>query len=158
MRTRRKTFFVIIIIPIFFFSCINKEKKIPLYNVKPIIYNILDSIIILEKKCPDYDKIFLFTCTKRSDFYQITIEGIPKKSYDCSDSFGLFKYKKNIFICRGLLLNKLLSYSGCSETIQCPVLQKNEFTYLNDEFSIWFYGIKNDEIYFIGKNPCSSPF
>lgn len=134
------------------------ERKVEIYKVSGSFYNILDSVIVSEKKCSFYNKCtsgFLVTTYKSNDYYKIEINSINIYRYDYSKCLGIFKYKDYSFVCDNLLIPELLKTTNEFNNVKYQDIDRSNWININeDRASTWFFVYRNDSILLKGHHPC----
>jgi hypothetical protein len=135
-------------------------RELPVLVIDTSFYPHFDSIIDQELQCSYYNKLwsgFSFYSQKDVIGYQIDINSANIFTYNYLNSLGIFYYRKHRFICEGVLNKEILSKSELKEQIQYFEFDemKNSANY-NDEFSSWYFYIRNHKILLKGHHVCKS--
>jgi len=137
-----------------------ENAEFNLYEVKPSLYQILDTVIESAKSCLDVkNKNFVYSLYV-DEIDSATIIGIelqdPRKRY-CTDFEGVFIYKKSIFTYSGKFLSDFFIFRNQKVKFRCriPDILMNDLGRGSDNcFGFWKYAIENNKLKKVGYDIC----
>ncbi|MEI6347046.1 MAG: hypothetical protein WCP69_03765 [Bacteroidota bacterium] len=137
-----------------------ENAEFNLYEVKPNLYQVLDTVIESANACQDVkNKNFVYGLYV-DDIDSATIIGIklqdPRKRY-CTDFEGVFIHKKAIFTYSGKFLSDFFIFRNQKVKFRCriPDILKNDLDRGADNcFGFWKYALKNNKLKNVGYDIC----
>ena len=118
---------------------------------------ILDSIILHEKKCSYYNKDLLFSIrisVKQAFSFELKIEADEKKMIKLPEEFGFIIHGGHLFFLLGK--EEEVKCVFFSPTIKTKLIEykfdPEEWTFFDDSYSMWIYEYINNKFIFVDKS------
>lgn len=136
-----------------------QETEFNLYEVKPSLYHLLDSVIESVNKCQllkNEKFIYCFSVNVNDSLTEISIELRNPKDLYCADIDGVFIYQNSIFEYNGNFLYDFLVFKNKKIKYKCR--RTDVFMHdINDEqLASWNYILKGKTIKCIGYSICKN--
>jgi hypothetical protein len=138
----------------------HENAEFNLYEAKPNLYPILDTVIKSGNSCLDVkNKNFVYSLSV--DYIDsATIIGIelqnPRERY-CPDFEGIFVYKKSIFTYSGKFLSEFFIFRNQKVKFRCrtpDILMNDPGRGSDNSFGFWKFAIENNKLKNVGYDIC----
>ncbi len=129
------------------------------YKPKPILYSMLDTVILMTEKCmssDEFDMIYCISAYKDSThLLHISIELREQKRVYCKEIVGLFKYHDKIFaIYDRSILNGLFTNLNVKTNFKCQKENSLFYDHREDKKGSWHFIIEDEQSRFISCAIC----
>lgn len=135
----------------------HENAEFNLYEVKPCLYHMLDTIIESTNACQKIKKenfIYCFTVDDSESTTAIIIElRDPKKLY-CANFDGIFIYKKSVFQYSGKFLNDFFEFKNQKVKFRCRKPDQSMHDIDDTDFGSWHYILENKKLKCVSYGIC----